>query len=237
MPALDIETLRQTPQARTVLTLHTPLPYPKKQWESWVQEDFQVGVSADFSAPFEDFLEDYSRNIGQAKVLGAMASDTNVPFADKLQSINIDSARTTQMVTYTWVASDRPSFNATLVFISASRSDVPQYEVVSLAKLTQPRVEGVDTMQAPAGYRAGGRRRGGTGAPDGTFTLEIGNWFEASGLVLRDAQMVISPQRMSNSQPLYAEVAVTLEPYRLIDEREFESYFRIRGERAVLAAG
>lgn len=234
MPVLDIDALRRNQQARVRLTLQSSVGYGKTEWISFVQDDFQVGVSADFSAPFEDFLESTSQLIGKVDVA------TKGKLAEVAESLgaNIESARTRENTTYTWISSERPSFSVPLVFLATDPRQTPQYEAVSLAKLCMPRIQedsANPTLLRPAGYRSGGQGSG--NAPDGTFTLEIGNWFEASGLVLRDAQLSLSAQRTANGQPLYAEVQATLEPYRLVSEQEFEQYFRIGALRAARRAG
>ena len=192
---------------------------------SWITGDFQINLSAAYTAPFEDVLETAQEWIGKATIIGG-----EVELADTVRE-RLESARTRENTTYTWSNSDRPSFSVPLTFISVGDNDRPQDLAMSLGALTQPGIRGNGTnptLQPPAGYRAS--LQDGT---RGTFDLELGNWFKASELVLVDAPVTLSAQRMENNQPLYATVDVTLEPYRTISEEELLGYFMVPRGTAV----
>lgn len=59
----------------------------------------------------------------------------------------------------------------------------------------------------------------------GTYMLEIGTWFRATGLILQDASIELSKERMPNGHALWAVVTVTLTPWRLCTQAEFQQYF------------
>ena len=228
---LDIEKLLENPAARVTLRHNTGEKQEGNTWKSWIQGGFQVGLSASYTAPFEDMLEGITSLINKQEILsGGGISD----FAESALGFDLESARTPSQYTYTWTTSDRPSFSVPLVFITTSLDNTqqgnPQAQAVSLAKLCLPGLEGGNspTFTRPAGYTPTNKKtKGIIKQPPGTFTLNIGNWFSASGLVLLSAEIELSQQRMSNGWPLYAEVSVTLEPFRLISAEEFEGYFYI----------
>lgn len=63
----------------------------------------------------------------------------------------------------------------------------------------------------------------------GTYMLEIGTWFRANGLILQDASVELSKERMPNGHALWAVVTVTLTPWRLCTQSEFQQYFLTGG--------
>ena len=204
------------------------------KWESWISEDLGVSVSTNYSALFEDTLDTAQEALNKVQLL---ASGTGLLEKARELGASFESARTPANLTYTWTSSERPSFTANLVFIT-TRDDPsnmagqgnPQEKAVSLAALCLPGLpEGAGTgslYQRPAGYQPD-LLQSLVRSPAGTFTLSIGDWFEAPGLVLMSAEVSVSQQRMSNGWPLYAEVAATLEPYRMVSDAELASYFKI----------
>lgn len=220
---LDLDDLKETEQARVVLT-HSP---SNRTWVSYIQDDFSIGTGAEYSAPFEDLLSSAREFLGQASIIAGENARELIPIPSR------------QNTTLTWVSSERPSFAASLVFIAAKNDDRPQQEAVDLTSYCLPTtpteatgllgLAGTDdqgeitdsVLASPGGYGFEGRN------PVGTFTLNVGNWFIASQLVLTSADMNLAAVRTSTGQPLYAEVEVQLEPWRMISAEEFRNYFRI----------
>ena len=225
--SLDIDKLLESPQARVQLS-HGSRQRP---WVSWMRSDMSVSVSADYDAPFESMLEGLTASVGKADIL------TQGGLAEWAESIGtkIDTARTPAAFANTWTSSERPVFSADLVFLSTKSIDRPQDEAIALAAMCLPGITSgaAPTFTRPAGYRAGAvSGRYGERSPPGTFTLSLGNWFSAPGLILTQAEVTLSQQRMANGQPLYAEVSATLEPWRMISDEEFTQFFIIGPARA-----
>lgn len=62
---------------------------------------------------------------------------------------------------------------------------------------------------------------------EGTCTVTIGKWFRALNQILLSADFDISRATLPNGVPLYAEGKITFEPYRMITDEEFDSYFPV----------
>ena len=220
MAALDIENLINHPHASVRLALQGG----SRTWRSWLSGDFDMGTAATYSSPFEDMLEGLTENLGKVDVLseGKLSEATDSFF---------ETARIPKNLTHTWVSSERPTFDVTMAFVTLGESQPnPQEEVTSLAALALPGIGGGGrgtagaTFTRPAGYRPEQNA-----SPPGTFTLKIGEWFEAKGLVLTAVQITLSQQRVilnGGTRPLYAEAQVSLEPFRMISADEFQEYFR-----------
>lgn len=62
---------------------------------------------------------------------------------------------------------------------------------------------------------------------EGTCTVTIGKWFRALNQILLSADFDISRATLPSGVPLYAEGKITFEPYRMITDEEFDSYFPV----------
>lgn len=226
--SLDIEELLNNPHA-SIRIKHYQRSGRFTEWRSWIQEDFQISLASNYSAPFEDMLESATQRIGQGDII---TQGGFTEFFEENFNLNIESGRTPQAFTYTWSSSERPSFSVPMVFVTTSIDNNPQGNpqaaAARLAALCLPGLEDA-TFTRPGGYTPGPKGSGADRSPGGTFSLEIGTWFRAPGLVLLSADMTVSQQRMSNGWPLYAEVTANFEPYRLISEEEFLNFFTVSG--------
>jgi hypothetical protein len=90
-------------------------------------------------------------------------------------------------------------------------------------------------LTAPNGYRSvlGALQAGqftrstSESGVEGTCTVTIGKWFRALNQILLSADFDISRATLPSGVPLYAEGKITFEPYRMITDEEFDSYFPV----------
>lgn len=131
-----------------------------------------------------------------------------------------------------WNSSDKPQFTIEYKIYNQSSADSvdPKRGALFLAKNLQKGV--LPTKGKPSPTRKGlfykaplGYKFAGKGGVRGTVMLEVGTWFKAGGLVIRNTNFTPSIQVMKSGQPLFVTGSVTLEPYQLISYDEFVKYF------------
>lgn len=88
-------------------------------------------------------------------------------------------------------------------------------------------------LSAPCNYaplkglteRANAQNTGGRMNMDGTWTLEIGKWFCADGLILQNAQFEVSKETDVYGDPIYANGSVQFESSILVTYDKYRSWF------------
>ena len=63
--------------------------------------------------------------------------------------------------------------------------------------------------------------------PGTTFTLNIGNWFEANNLLMNVGSMNFSKETTRNGSPLLMKISLEFRPYRNISFKEFANFFKL----------
>ena len=79
-------------------------------------------------------------------------------------------------------------------------------------------------LKAPLGY--GVSRADKNSGATGTVTLEVGNWFRATSMVVSSVSYTLSKEITSGGFPLYANVKVAFESYRVRTASEVQNFFR-----------
>ena len=102
----------------------------------------------------------------------------------------------------------------TLVRFSLSERPVTQV-AKDLLKLLLPK--GGALLKPPGDYNAG--------EGTGTWTVQIGQYFKATQLVLTQGNAAFAPVDVSDGTPLYANISLTFEPYMVPTEEDFAAYF------------
>lgn len=65
--------------------------------------------------------------------------------------------------------------------------------------------------------------------PNTTYTLRVGNWFEAPRLLVDSVTPSFSKEVVRSGNPLLMTINLVLRPYRKITFEEFSGYFKIKG--------
>lgn len=147
--------------------------------------------------------------------------------ADILRNIAQVSGRSKLTVAETrkvWNGSGMPEFNVDFFFYSTSTSaqNRPMDKIKDLQRCVLPsgsQASGGKLFQkAPLGYKVDGT---------GTMTLKIGNWFQASGLVMTSMNFVPSREVMQDGSPLFVSGSFTCVPFQAISYEDFMSYYLI----------
>lgn len=144
--------------------------------------------------------------------------------ARQLASVSGRSKLTVAETRKIWNGSGMPQFSVDFFFytMSTDQTRKPMDKIKDLQRCVLPsgsQASGGKIFQvAPLGYKADG---------SGTMTLKIGNWFQASGLVMTSLNFVPSREIMRDGSPLYVSGSFTVVPYKNISYEEFMSYYQI----------
>ena len=149
-----------------------------------------------------------------------------------------------------WSGATKPSFAFNIMFVKLNPRVNLLNDVTTLLKGCLPADSSGDgilkgTMEAPYGYQTGITGDNPTTGDDGsyaalndkkgTWTVQVGRWFRARGLVMNSATANFSQQVAPDGDPLFAEVQVTFETWRQIKAGELEDFFPTlgRGSRLI----
>lgn len=222
-PKLDIEILKNNPNAKVIIGLGGA--GEDKNWVSgFITQEHTMQGGNIFNNPFENVAQ---QNLSQKlNVLGATANKV-ADVANKFLGTNIQtrfgafSLKSVEQTATIWVSSAKPSFSLPMVFV-ALQPDDDVLDVVR--KLNMAVFPTIDTnglwVNAPLGYQLVGGK-----ATKGTVIVSIGKWFRAISLLIRDVSYSISKETIKSGLPLYAQVTVAFEAYRLLSSDEVNSWF------------
>lgn len=140
------------------------------------------------------------------------------------------TAQLLQQSAYAWTGSDRFGFTLPLLFVAKRQSDNTTNQVLSLFKAVYPNATKITSkgsiIQPPLDYlpvaNDGQSSRG-------TMVVTIGTWFQATMLIGKSVQARFSKEPTQNGTPLYAEVHMSFETYRIISYDELTSFFKQTG--------
>lgn len=134
--------------------------------------------------------------------------------------------------------SARPSFSFRIMFLNTNKDSDIITPVERLLMGTMPYTAGEDgvwgTLEAPYKYIAGfninqsGDAEANSKNNQGLWSVKVGHWFECTELIIRDVSVEFSTQCTRLGVPLFAEVQVTFETYRLLAAKEIIKLFKLR---------
>ncbi|WBU87742.1 hypothetical protein [Escherichia phage EP_H11] len=209
MAVLDIEKLYANPDARIVL-VH---PGNKSRTVGLIETDFGFDISSLFES-------------GENLMAGTLTRGANAV----ANTVGMDQMviRNIRETIAQWRGSTKPVFPVTLTIISYNPSIRP-LDIVKefLAGVTYTTKNGL-MFGAPNGYSV--TKATGNFNPDtaitGTWTLQIGQWFRATSLILVNVSTQYSKEiARSTGQPLWAKVQLSFTPAYLPDEDHVRSWF------------
>jgi len=124
-----------------------------------------------------------------------------------------------------WSNSLKPNFTIEMTFYqddaNANDSILSQYKRIKSAVL--PTAQG-KFYKAPLGYKIG-NLKGQSLRPSGTLSIQIGEWFRATNVVMVSENFTFSKEVNINGQPLFATGSITLEPFKAVTYKEYQDYF------------
>lgn len=187
--------------------------------KSFIREDFSFDLTSRYGSVVDDerlsALGDFW-NAGTA----AINAVTGTKVAQR-------QAKSLMMSIATWNGTDKPSFSLNLLFVAINSSVDVLGEVMKLMKGVVPTKETIIDLVAPLSYApiemAGA---------EGTWTVAIGQWFYAPYQIITSMAPRISKEVVAGGKPLYAEVNIRFEPYRMVDYEEFKQYFKAPAQDA-----
>lgn len=206
---LDIAKLYSNPSA-TISIVH---PGNQKTTVGLIEADFGFNISSVFNS------EDQMNANPVGNVLNAAANTTGIG----AQSVVANIRQTVSQ----WTGSTRPTFSVPITVIAYDPSikplDIASEFLSSVAFEFGP--GGI--LKAPNGY--GVRKLTtdfGVQSFDGTWSLRIGRWFRAIGLVLVDVSATFSKETaQAHNQPMVASINLTFSPAILPDKAMVKSWF------------
>lgn len=220
MTDLAIDALTSNPNTKVVLAI----PSVSKGEEisqsviAFTRGEFQFNLGNEFNQP--------SVNAAQQGLSGAVNGIKNaLNSLFNTQFIQERIQHPGQTIN-SWIGSRRPVFNVPLVFVAIRPGDDVRESIKILSRAVTPTIVGTGLGQryrAPLSYSVD---LASATALGGTITMEIGRWFRATGLVMKDMSSNISNIPTPSGLPLMAEATVTLEPFKAVTFRDIEGYFR-----------
>lgn len=135
-----------------------------------------------------------------------------------------------------YTGSQKPTFSFNMMLISLSPSDDIITPVKVLLKGCYPRTASMGMMEAPYGYETGftgglqdNDTTSGTGSNSAknVWAVRAGKWFNCPMLVLDSCNVNFSQQCTPRGTPLFAEVQLVFETWRLITANEVDSFFNL----------
>lgn len=122
-----------------------------------------------------------------------------------------------------WTSSDPVQFPVNFMLVAYKEGIDVRQDAAKLFRCVYPAggvSESFDVaMLAPMGYAYEINKHNGN-----TITLQIGKWFKADGLLMDNVQVTFSREVVSNGTPLYAEVSLTLSPWRMVYADDIAGY-------------
>lgn len=254
MPNLSLDALMANRTYKITLT-H---PDTGQSWSGPISTDFSVQSQSQYSSPFADDKQGLHDKLMMAQQVVQNAASRvgvevgNIPVASMktlLDTVSVWSGTEKPVfsIPITLIATSYKD-NVQAKAVKLSSMCYPSTEAGILQKYTDPAAKAIggvlsdklglvkgnakeadkaafmrQTLVAPGGFAPMGS------TAKGTYMLEIGTWFRASGLVLQDVSMELSKERMPNGHALWAVVTVTLTPWRLCTQEEYQQYFLTSG--------
>lgn len=133
-----------------------------------------------------------------------------------------------------YTGSQKPTFSFNMFLVNLT----PQSDIITpikiLLKGCYPHTAAAGTMEAPYGYRSG--FTGGYTDDDSlsgqsrdtavnVWAVQVGKWFRCDKLILDSCNVNFSQQCTPMGQPLFAEIQLVFETWRLITAAEVDSFF------------
>lgn len=193
--------------------------------EGWVNSELTIGGGNRFDT-FQAALSEGAGLLGD-NIVGRTAQTAVSEFGGggKLSTISnlargANVSRAQDMSRSTWGGSNKPVFSMELLFFCLDSQDTKQdvtAKIKTLLRAVYPDVQN-GLFKPPMGYNS-------TNTNTGKFTIQIGQWFRGTKMVIENFSMTPSKEVNINGKPISANGAITFSPYRDISLAEYKRYF------------
>ena len=223
---IDFDFLQKTPSARiliapTVLTRASRVSNVEISGgvRAFITSDLTISAASRYNSP----LESQKQNSMSETVagIGAIAQRV-IPWAELREKISGFTLRSVGQSVATYSATEKPTFNVSLLFVATRSDDDVRKKVAALYDMVMPSFAGFgfdDLVRAPLNY-APGDNKGATG----TIAVQVGSWFQALDQIMTNVTFTFSKESIPNGSPLYAHGSISFEPYRVISAEELRGY-------------
>jgi hypothetical protein len=215
-----IEQLLNNPDVAVNIHMPSSSKFPADTVTGYMSRPIEIGGNNDFNSPDIAGSQHAASDVVNAayKAINAIAG------AHKAMVLQKNLGQTI----LAWTGSGKPQFHIALMFFAVRIGDDPTIPWRKLMRGVLPTAGNgiwpINQIVSPLEYSVDPARATATG----TSMLEIGQWFQADGLIIRDVRWTASVEITSQGTPLYAEGTVTMEPFRTITIDEFEEYFMFK---------
>jgi len=180
----------------------------------FTQENFSIAGAASFEGKQVGHFDQFDGVAGAAAMVG------NSLGADIGNFTSLSRPATNRR----WTSSDPVQFPINFMLISYRDGMDIRKDAAKLFRCVYPAGSATDAvgfdvaMMAPMGYKYS------INEAQNTVTLQVGKWFEADGLLVDDVMVEFSREITQNGSPLYANVSLTLSPWRMVYADDIVGY-------------
>lgn len=214
---LDIDNINTNPNSQIIIAI----PGVPRPVTGYIQNDVFISAGNEFNTPFENQAQNSLNTKLQG--LGSVTGRFSDTAGEKLKTFSL---KTIDQSALFWTGSRIPQFSIPLTFVAVRESDDVRDPVENLYKTVFPIFDKLSksaTIRPPLGYFPKGI------SADGTISVRIGNWFNASRLVMVNVDFSFSREVIESGAPLFATGTVVMRPFRAISFNEFQGWLRGRG--------
>lgn len=192
------------------------IPGEPKGLEGYYCDDLSIGGRSVYGNPLESQMQESLSNSIQA-LQGFVSNVTGITY-------KVPSLRSIEQSVAVWNSTEKPSFEARLMFVCIREDQDVRKMVMTLYKTIYPTKTpfgGVDFLNAPLGYSP----LPGADSTKNTCMVAIGKWFKCDRQIVTSVNFSFSKETIANGSPLFATGSISFEPYRMITYDEFKAYF------------
>lgn len=219
--------------------------YTTTEFIAPIVNDFGLSGSSAMVQPFDAYMSDIQSSSQKMALAANMAKATvgNVFDAGNFNFSKYAVYKTRSQTIRMYQGSQFGGINLDMIFIVTSRSNISRYhDAIELSSCVYPETncesgsgEAGDSalsyfqmdasvlkkaLRPPCGYRIGSN-----GMPQGTWNIQIGTYFMASGFILESAAMTQSKERLGQGEALITTVTCQFSVALDISSEQYKSWF------------
>ncbi|MDK9585008.1 hypothetical protein [Lelliottia wanjuensis] len=218
--------------------------YTTTEFIAPIVNDFGLSGSSAMVQPFDAYMSDIQSTSQKMALAGNMAYSGLMEKAfGKLDLTKHALYKTRAQTIRMYQGSQFGGINLDMIFIVTSRSNISRYhDAIELSSCVYPETnyEGgsgeagesalsyfqmdasvlKQALRPPCGYRIGSN-----GMPQGTWNIQIGTYFMASGFILESAAMTQSKERLGQGEALITTVSCQFGVALDISSEQYKSWF------------
>ena len=226
---LYLDDLIDAEEAQVILVWDKPQDdnRAKTSWRSYISDDVNISSEASYTSPWAEVGAQTQETISKYQTAWAGVMSFLGGSESKFSGVSIQTYAQSIMH---WTSSERPTFSINMQFVTWREDQKTLDDAISLASMPLPGIYEGATMTRPGGYVGFSEDAEGNVSAaknvKGTWALKIGTWLEARNLILTQANLVLSKERTTTGEPLYATVECSLIPYQMTSYDDFLGWFK-----------